>query len=134
MISVLLCMALYCFMNWWTEGSLLSILLSYVFVLFACYFHSGAIAVAIGLSCALVLTRKESDGKHYFSVGITNILLAIVLVITFSFIFQQFSDTLFRKFGGGGIDDIQSYIDDHDFYTASSSSDNSSYTAGSAEY
>ena len=133
-ISVLLCAALYCFMIWWTEGTLLSILLTYAFVLSACYFHSGAIAVAIGLSCAFVLTRKGIDGNHYIRVGITNIFVTFALVLAFSFVFQQFSDTLFKRFGGGGIDDIQNYIDDHDFYDLSSASNNSAYTAGSAEY
>ena len=128
-ISVILCIALYFFSCWWSDGSLIYLLFAEVVSLSACWFHSGAIAVTIGMAIAVVITRKNNEGVRYLSVGITSVLLSVVLFIVFMYLFNVLSDSLLKRFHGLDIDVIDNYINEHNFYTETDGS-SSSYAAG----
>lgn len=130
LISVLVCASFYCFLKWWKDGKLSYLFIAYLIDLGACYFHSGAIAVAIGMSFALVLTKRDRTGHHSIHIGFSSIVLSIMILAVFMFVFDRYSNVLFGKFQGLEMENIDHYIDEHNFYTPGDDGDSSAYTAG----
>ena len=50
LISVILCISLYMFVKWWKHGGAFNCIISLIVPLAASYFHSGAIALTIGIT------------------------------------------------------------------------------------
>jgi len=137
LISVIICGALYFFIKWWKSSRTVYFVLSFLTVLGACYFHSGAIAVAIGISMSLVLTRNSHDERYRrLNVSVKTVILSVVMFSFFMFLFNSLSDSLLSKFGSLETTRIDRYIDEHNIYESHEveEDDSSTYTAGVAGY
>lgn len=134
LISMIISVSLYCFSKWWKYGKLRDMMLALSFSLFACVFHPGAVAVTIGFAVCLILTKTKKEGGREINIGPQSVILAVVFVGVFMFMFDQFSDTIFRRFGGMTMESIEGYIDDHDFYGSNNTGNSSKYYAGVSGY
>lgn len=133
LISVILCSSLFFFVKWWKTRLTAFFLLSFLCVLGACYFHSGSIAMAMGISIALVITAYSYNGEYRrLNISIKTIVLSLVMVVVFTFLFDSLSDSLLKRFGGLELENIESYIEGHNIYESHEEEDSgtSTYTAG----
>lgn len=132
-ISVILCLALYYYALWWENGTLTYMVIAELISLGACWFHSGAIAVTIGMAISLIITRKDIDGDRYLRIGISSIIFSVLLFVVFMFLFDFLSDSLLKRFHGLDLNTIDTYIEEHNFYTETEGM-SSSYSAGVGGY
>ena len=145
LISVIISLSLYFYIKWWKNGRTAYFVLSFLIVLGACYFHSGAIAAAIGISMSLALTVESHDKRYRrLNLSFKTILLTAALFVLFMFLFSALSNSLLKRFGGLETSRIDTYIDEHNIYDSKTDDngyadmeeedDSSSYTAGIAGY
>lgn len=132
-ISMILSISIYHFAKWWKRNNTTDLIFSMAFSLGACYFHPGAVAVTIGTAIVLILTKPNPDGGRKFNIGIKSVVLSMLFFAVFMFMFDEFSDSIFHKFGGMTIESIDNYIEDHDFYSGEGD-DSSKYYAGVEGY
>lgn len=128
-ISVILCLALYYYALWWKNGLFIYLAIAELISLSACWFHSGAIAVTIGMSISLIISRKDDNGDRYLSVGISSVVLSIFLFFGFMYLFDALSESILKRFHGLDMNTIDNYIEGHNFYTETEGT-TSSYSAG----
>ena len=127
-ISVILCFSLYSFAMWWKEGKLLYLIFAVVIPLGACWFHSGSIAMSIGISVCAIISKKDNNSRR-ISISFGSVILSILFFVGFMYLFDALSSSLLGRFHGLETSVIDTYIDEHNIYTAKESN-SSTYTAG----
>lgn len=93
-VTMFMTISLYLFLKWFSDKSLIFLLLSVLAGVSASYFHSGSIGLVVGYIIILFL---YSSYKERFTLSVTNIFIATVLVVIMGFLFLNYSDILFAK-------------------------------------
>lgn len=129
LISVLLCLSLYCFIIWWKDRNLLGLALAFVVSLAACWLHAGSISVALGYALILILTKRDETGRMKLNLSFRTLVYAVIFFIGFSYLFDVFSDSILRRFGGMAMEHIENYVEEHHLYDAGETR-SSTFSAG----
>ena len=95
LLIFLLALSLLLFVNWWTENRVTHFLLSLVFVLFAAYFHSGAIANGVVYVVAFILCNNP---MRKFQINRKSVILSVVFLAAFSVFFNKYGSQFFDYF------------------------------------
>ena len=121
LIMFLLACCLYFFVRYFKEGGIHWLIISMALVIIATPIHSGAIAVLVGETLALILYDRRDRSMR---VTPKTIALAVVTVLVFLTAYTLFQDELFGKFRGA--DSAEDIIDTVRLYN----SGGSAYDAG----
>ena len=127
LISVIICFSMFFYTKWWIKEQYIYFLSAFILSLVASYFHSGSIAIAIGISLTLILTKKYLGGRRV-SFSVKSIALSVVGFFAFMFLFDVLQDSLLVRFHGLRMSAIDEYINEHSIYEAKELQ--STYTAG----
>ena len=130
-ISVILCTALYFFSRWWRQGRLIYLVLAGVTPLVACFFHSGSIAMSIGVAICAVFARRNEKDERYLRISVFSVLMSAVFAVGFYYLFNRLSESLLRRFHALDIVFIEGYATGHHFYEGTTGT-SSAYSAGIA--
>ena len=131
LIAVILCISLYLFAVWWKNNNIFLLVIAEITPLFACYFHSGSIAISIGIAICAVIAKRDRNGERITRITISTIVFSALLFVGFLYLFNRLSGSLLRRFQGLDINAIEGYAEGHHFYESTSGS-SSSYSAGIA--
>lgn len=96
-VTMFISISLLCFVRWWngrTEGWLL---LAFIFVLAASWFHSGSVGVAVGYVMVLFVYNRKQGAFH---LSWKTIGPALLFLLLFVYLFNNYADTLFQKMAG----------------------------------
>lgn len=131
LISFIVSVAMYLFGNWWKGRGFIYFILAELVSLSACYFHSGAIAVTIGIAISSIISKRgqEKDKGRHLNLSLKSLIMAVVFFAVFMYMFDSLSDTLLKRFHGLEMNVIDDYIAEHNIYEAEEST-SSTYTAG----
>lgn len=116
---IIMCMALsaYCFVQWFYEKNELYFVAAFALVFCGAAFHAGVVGLAVGY----IVIRVIYDGKREkMNLSMKGILFALLFLMVFVFLYNNYSDTLFGKVRGvEDISDIaQSYQNGGSDYSA----------------
>ena len=108
-VTLFITLSLLFFIKWLNGASLGFVFISIAFDLAATYFHSGSIGVLIGYIAVIILYDRV-EGKMRISVR--SIGLAGIMLFIISYLYFNYADVLFTKFGKvDSIEDIANTLD-----------------------
>lgn len=100
-ITMFMAISLYCFIKWFQEENESFFVGAFVFVFCGARFHAGVVGLAVGYIVVRVL---YDDKKQRMNLSAKGIFFAVMFLLVFVFLYNNYSDTLFGKVGG--VDDI----------------------------
>lgn len=100
-VTMFITISLYFFLRWFSDKSLFCLLLSIIACFCACYFHSGSVGLIVGYTIIVFL---YSSYKERFTLSVSNIIFAVILVTMMGYLYFNYSEILFSKMVS--IDDI----------------------------
>lgn len=108
-VTLFITLSLFFFIKWLNGASLGFVFISIIFDLVAAYFHSGSVGVLIGY-IAVIFLYDRVKGKMRISVR--SIGLAGIMLFIISYLYFNYSDVLFAKFGRvDSIEDVANTLD-----------------------
>ena len=100
-VTMLITISLYFFLRWFSDKSLFCLFLSVLVCFCASYFHSGSAGLIVGY---IIVVFLYSSYKERFTLSVSNIIIAAILIIMMGYLFLNYSDILFSKMAS--VDDI----------------------------
>lgn len=100
-VTMFITISLYYFLRWFSDKSLICLILSVLSCFGASAFHSGSAGLIVGY---IIVVFLYSSYKERFTLSIPNILIAALLTFTLGYLFLNYAEVLFSKMAS--IDDI----------------------------
>lgn len=108
-IYIFISIALFCFVKWLNQSREIYYILAFVSVFCASAYHSGSVSIVLGFIIVRFLYDKNN---HRFRLSISSVVPALLGVLVFFYLYNNYSELLFSKFGD--LDDISNLANTRD--------------------